>query len=212
MYFCMLIEIESTFYTFGLVVSLFFTIIWAFICLMHFYWFIFNNHNDWFLWNKFQWLKTIKSEFVIIKSSDKKNYDYFIAYNWTRKILFALMMSLFYKFNYSPYIYAFTSIPLQIMYFCLSFVVLTFHSSAKGFMYVINEPIMTIIVSMATIVYMNTKSNDIGYMSNFTDLMLIWVRLQILGTIAVEATTILMNQGRIVLNKLSKLRIKKASQ
>ena len=192
-YFWALIEIESIIYTFGLLISFLLTTCWFIICLLYFYWFVLNNKSDWLLWNIFRWIKDIKDEFIMISNIDKANYSYFIRYNWIRKILFSLVMSLFYKYSFSPYLYAFSSIPLQVIYFWLSFVVSSFHSPDKGLIFVINESMMTVVVFMVAIIYMNTKTNDLGYLINFSEVMLIWIRTQILGTIAFEIISIMLS-------------------
>ena len=132
LYFWIFIEIESRIYTFGMLISFIFTSSWLITSLLYFYWFIFKNQAECLLWSTFKWIKDIKNEIITTNTDNQMNYNYFTRYNWTRKILFAVLMSLFYKYNFSPYLYAFVSIPMQIIYFWLSLVVSTFLSPAKG--------------------------------------------------------------------------------
>ena len=190
-YFWILVEIESIIYTFGMLISFLFSCSALIISLLYLYWFVLNNQSDCLIWNSFKQLKGIKEEFIMISNIHKINYSYFIKYNWIRKILFALIMSLFYKYNFSLYLYAFTIIPLQIIYFWLSFVVSTFLSPVKGLIFVINESMVTVVVVMTSIIYMNTKVNDIKYLVGFSDMMHTWIRIQILGTILFEISRLL---------------------
>ena len=201
-FFCTLIEIESIIYSIGLLISLFFTTGWLIIALLYFYWFVLNSQSEFLLWKTFNWINAIKDEFIMINNIGTINCSYFIRYNWIRKILFALIMSLFYKYKFSPYLFAFTCIPLQVIYFWLSFVVSTFHSPVKGLIFVLNESILTIVIFMTTVIHMNTKINDITYMIRFSDTLLIWIRLQILGTIAFEILSLILSQIRRIISSI----------
>ena len=187
MLFWALYEIEDATISLAKILSLTFTIIWTLAFLSFTYWVILNYESECWICFRFKWMKQAKLELTMVSYLNSTNYRYYIKYNFMRKILYPVIMSLTINYSISPYIFTIWIIPLQIMYFWLSFGVWIFDSYMKRMQIVINESLMVFTILTTTIIFMNSRNQDINYFSNFSNIVLNMIRIQILGTIVIES-------------------------
>ena len=121
MLFWALFEIENATISLAKILSLTFTIIWILTFLSFTYWVVLNYESECWICFRFKWMKQAKLELIMVSYLNSVNYRYYIKYNFMRKILYSVIMSLTINYSISPYIFTIWIIPLQIMYFWLSF-------------------------------------------------------------------------------------------
>ena len=186
-------EIEDAQISLAKILSLAFTTIWILAFLSFTYWVVLNYESEWWICFRFKWMKQAKLELIMVSHLSSKSYRYYIKYNFMRKILYPIIMSLTINYSISPYIFTIWIIPLQIMYFWLSFGVWIFDSYMKRMQIVINESLMVFTILMTTIIFMNSRNQDINYLMDFSNIVLDLIRIQILGTIAIESIRMILS-------------------
>ena len=187
MLFWALYEIEDAQISLAKILSLTFTTIWILTFLSFTYWVVLNYESEWWICFRFKWMKQAKLELIMVSYLNSMNYRYYIKYNFMRKILYPVIMSLTINYSISPYIFTVWIISLQIMYFWLSFGVWIFDSYMKRMQIVINESLMIFIILITTIIFMNSRNQDINNFTDYSIIVLDLIRIQILGTIAIES-------------------------
>ena len=150
----------------------------ASVFLLLIYWLVIYSSQTWCIWARIPYLKTLrKNEFKLLDNLKPADYYLIIRYNLARKLFLSLSILFELKFGLTVFLFAFLLISIQLFYSNLVIGLCQFSSALTRGLVIFTEVVMSTVVLLSSVEYLNQAFGQYSNLVNLDDLCLTIIRI-----------------------------------